>query len=298
MAKKAGSRTGATVKKAGSRPGAPAGRTRSTSKAKPDSSLPTTSSSARSLYDDPLLYERAFASRTSDIEYFCQLAEQAGGLVLEYGCGSGRVTLPLAQRGIEVLAVDQSATMLAVLKQRLLELPPDLRSRVELRQGDMRRLRIRRRFPLVLATFNVTAHLPSFRDLQAWLRRVRDALTDDGELVFDAALPAPEEIEADPEERLPLPSFRHPETGQRICHDERYEYAPGSQVLLVESDHWLRGSQDRLTTQVHLRQWFPKELESLLRYEGFSVDLRADYTDMPVVLCQDTLIVRARSVPS
>ncbi len=245
-------------------------------------------------YDIPWLYEQPFVQRQEDVVYFCELAQHLEGPVLEYGCGSGRITIPLARQGSRVTAVDRSRPMLRVLSQRLNQLPASSRQRVSVLYGDMRKLRPPGQFPLVLATFNVVAHLATFREMSRWLTQVRRVLSPGGLLCFDVALPAPEEIEADPDDRVRLRPFRHPQTREWIEHDESYSYEPRTQVLVVESHSWIRGSQDVVTTRLALRQWFPKELESLLRYEGFSVELLADYTQQPAVTCRDTLVVQAR----
>jgi len=248
-------------------------------------------------YDDPDLYEAALTGREHDIAYFLALADEARGPILEYGCGSGRVTLPLAERGHTVVGVDNSQPMLRRLKERLRTLDPAVRARVRLQRGDMRSFEPQDRFALVLATFNVVGHLHSFQDLARFLRQAAKGLATGAELVFDVPLPAAEETEADPDERLRLPALRHPKSGVSVEHDERYEYDRMRQLLLVESDHWLRGKRpraaDRLTTRLVLRQWFPRELESLLTYEGFTVRLTADYTGAPLALAEDMIVVHA-----
>jgi hypothetical protein len=193
-----------------------------------------------------------------------------------------------------------SPVMLARLRQRLKGLSPEVRALVEAKRGDMRTFQAPRKFGLVLATFNVVGHLHTFQDMGRFLRLAKAALSDQAELVFDVPLPAAEETEADPDERLRLPPLRHPASGVLVEHDERYEYDRARQLLLVESDHWLRSPrgqsarQDRLTTRLLLRQWFPRELESLLTYEGFSVTVTADYTGAPLALAEDMLVVHAR----
>jgi len=239
--------------------------------------------------------------RTEDVHYFLEQAQRARGPVLEYGCGSGRVTVPLAEAGHRVAGVDLSATMLGRLAARLADSSPEVRERVELHREDMRTFVPPRKFGLVLATFNVVGHLHTFQDMGRFLRLAQAALAPGAELVFDVPLPAAEETEADPEERLRLPPLRHPKSGVLVEHDERYEYDRERQLLLVESDHWQKGQRstrgagrDRLTTRLLLRQWFPRELESLLTYEGFSVRLTADYTGEPLALAEDMIVVHAR----
>jgi SAM-dependent methyltransferase len=252
-------------------------------------------------YDHVSLYEAGFKSRRADIAFFVDLAEASGGPILEYGAGAGRVTLPLVRAGIETVAVDKSPAMLGRLREYAQDLSEEERVLLTIKRGDMRRLRLDRRFPLVLATFNVVAHLPHFKDFAAFLKRVREHLSPGGQLVFDVPIPHAEEIEADPDELFVVPRFKHPDTKQWVHQTERFEYNPLTQALLVESTLRVDGFRDAVTIPLVLRQWFPKEIEAILYYEGFEkVQLWADYTKNPAVLAEDTLVyvaTKARRSP-
>jgi 2-polyprenyl-3-methyl-5-hydroxy-6-metoxy-1,4-benzoquinol methylase len=60
-------------------------------------------------YEDPAYYAATYGRRIEDIAYYVALAQRLGGPVLEYGAGNGRIALPLARHGIEVVGVDHSA---------------------------------------------------------------------------------------------------------------------------------------------------------------------------------------------
>lgn len=242
------------------------------------------------------LYEKTFRNRRHDIAYFVQLANDLQPThLLEYGAGAGRVTLPLLREGHRVTAIDKSREMLALLQERSARLPEAQRERLTMVRGDMRNTELTSRFPLVLATFNVVAHLPTFRDMAAFLRRARSHLTSDGWLIFDVSLPHPDEVEADPEHLYPAPRFKHPDTGEWIRQTERFEYDPATQTLLVESRLRTEHGKDELVVPLYLRQWFPKEVEAMLFYEGFvDVETRADYTDTPGIFTRDSMLFLAR----
>ena len=245
-------------------------------------------------YEHVSLYETSFKTRKQDVRFFCDEAAFLGGPILEYGAGAGRVTLPLARAGFDVTAVDLSQPMLERLQAHVIKTPHKVQERITIRRGDMRRLKLKQRFPLVLATFNVVGHLATFKDMGAFLKRVREHLSPGGRLMFDVPIPHPEEIEADPEELFKAPRFKHPDTGQWIRQTERFEYDPDKQTLLVESHLKPEGARDGITIPLTLRQWFPKELEAILRYEGFSnVETFADYSKNPGLLATDTLIFSA-----
>jgi len=252
-------------------------------------------------YDHVSLYESTFKTRKNDARFFVDLASEvlqargdSSGAILELGAGAGRITLPLAQAGHDVIALDPSQPMLDRLSERLSKRPKAVQERVSLVRGDMRRFSFPQRFPLILATFNVIGHLEGFRDMGRFLRCAREHLLPGGKLVFDVPIPHPDEIEADPEELFPAPRFKHPETGEWIRQTERFEYDADRQVLLVESELRAEGNPDGVTIPLVLRQWFPKELEALLSYEKYSaIESFADYTPHPGLLAMDTLIFSA-----
>src|SRR5215470_13225193 len=101
------------------------------------------------LYDDTTYYEKTYRSRRQDVEYYLSRAHDSGGPVLEYGVGAGRIALPLARSGISVTGVDISRPMLARLREQLEREPKDVQRRLRVAHGDMRRLKLERRFQLV-----------------------------------------------------------------------------------------------------------------------------------------------------
>lgn len=247
-------------------------------------------------YNEVSLYEVAFRTRKFDVDFFLRRADEleANAPILEFGAGAGRITIPLAKAGHDVFAVDASTPMLERLNQHLLQAPPAVQARVFPLHGDMRKLRLKRQFPLVLATFNVVGHLETFLDMGAFLRTAKHHLAPGGRLIFDVPIPHPEEVEADPEELHHAPRFKHPDTKQWVSQSERFEYDPGRQVLLVESEFRVAGMPDPLVIPLTLRQWFPKEVEAILHYEGFTrVESFADYSDQPGLTAEDTLIFSA-----
>src|SRR5262245_5340759 len=85
---------------------------------------------------------------SGDVAFYSGLATQTGGPVLELGCGTGRVLLPIARTGIACTGVDPSEQMLRVLREKR---PPD---NVTLVQGSMQTLDLRKRgFALAFLAF-------------------------------------------------------------------------------------------------------------------------------------------------
>ncbi len=233
-------------------------------------------------YTDPRYYTDTYADRADDIAYYQGLAGALEGRtrrVLEYGCGNGRIAIPLAQTGVEVTGVDRSAPMLADFRRRLALAPPELRSRVSLRRGDMRRLRAGQTYALVLCTFNTFLHLYTRQDVEQFLARVRAHLAPRGRFVVDVSMPNPDELCRDPSRAYRVPRFKHPSTGELVRYAERFAYDALSQVLTVGMEFEPADGHDKAwVTPLAHRQFFPQELEALLFYNGLEViDIHGDF---------------------
>lgn len=245
-------------------------------------------------YSDPAYYTKTYGNRRHDVEYYVRLARRSKGPVLEYGVGNGRVALGIAGAGVEVFGVDLSRTMLDDLQKRLAEGPPKLRERVHLTHGDMREVRLGRRFPLVLAPFNALLHLYEREDFEALFARVREHLAPDGRFVFDFSVPQPDDLCRDPDRWFGAPRIRHPTMDGIVRYDERFDYDQFRQLLLVTTRFSPEHGKAWTIPLTH-RQIFPREMEALLHYNGFTdIEFTADFSDAPADRSTDSAVVSCR----
>lgn len=129
-----------------------------------------------------------------DIAFWKRMAAPVDGAILELGCGTGRVAIPLARDGNTVIGIDRSASMLERARMRVRR--AKLQSRVKLIRGDIRHLPFPdTTFPLVMAPYGILQSLLDETRLMDTLTDVRRVLSRHGrfglELVAD--LPAWEE---------------------------------------------------------------------------------------------------------
>src|SRR5262249_60127441 len=104
-----------------------------------------------SLAYHPFLYDLTFpGSVRGDIDGYRRLARESGGPVLELGAGTGRITIPVAQDGLHVDAVDRDSGMLDVLRRKTAALPAEVAERITISEADMRSVQLDRRFALVI----------------------------------------------------------------------------------------------------------------------------------------------------
>lgn len=119
-------------------------------------------------------WENAQTVRRRDVRFWERLALAADGRVLELGCGTGRIFLPLTRAGVPLVGIDRSEAMLARAHRKLRRRGsgPD-----GLVLGDIRYLPFRRRsFRLVIAPYGILQSLTRERDLAATLESVARVL--------------------------------------------------------------------------------------------------------------------------
>src|SRR5204863_8105376 len=88
-----------------------------------------------------------------DIDWYRGKALASGGPVLEVGAGTGRVTIPIAEAGIPVHALDREPSMLQALRQKTSALPAETQARIAITEGDVRPFAISDRFSPALIPF-------------------------------------------------------------------------------------------------------------------------------------------------
>jgi SAM-dependent methyltransferase len=243
-------------------------------------------------YSDAAYYTSTYARRIDDVVFYATLAKRSGGPVLEYGAGNGRIALPIAREGVEVVGVDHSAPMLRDLRARLAKEPPEVRRRVKVVRGDMRRVRLGRRFPLVVCTFNTALHLYTRDDVEQFLARVREHLAPGGRFVVDLSMPPLADLTRGPERPFHAPRFRHPTAGVMVKNRERFDYDPLRQVLFVGMEFEpVDDPESGWVTPLAHRQFFPQEWEALLHYNGFAVErVEGDFHGGPLTADSDVMV--------
>jgi ubiquinone/menaquinone biosynthesis C-methylase UbiE len=138
-------------------------------------------------------WENARTLGRRDVGFWQRLASGVRGPVLELGCGTGRIALPLARAGLRLVGIDRSEKMLARAAARALKLRRTPRGRLSLVRGDIRHLPFAdAQFPLVVAAYGILQSLLSERDLAATLRSAHRVLQPGGVLGIDLVPDVPQ----------------------------------------------------------------------------------------------------------
>jgi SAM-dependent methyltransferase len=234
------------------------------------------------LYDSVALYRDR-----PDVAFFVEEARAAGGPVLEVGCGTGRVLIPTARAGVEIVGLDLSPHMLQVCGERVAREPEEVRSRVRLVRADMRSFGLARTFALVTLPFRPFQHLTTVEDQLSCLASIHRHLERGGRLVLDLFNPSLEALVQDNlgREAGEEPEFTTPD-GRRVTRRHkivsRDVFHQVNQVELIYDVTHPDGRKERLVHAFPMRYLFRYEAEHLLVRSGFEVEaLYADYDRSP-----------------
>jgi SAM-dependent methyltransferase len=258
---------------------------------------PETTAALARLYDVDLLED------PGDIDLYLAMAGRTGGPILELAAGSGRVTVPLAEAGYEVTAIDIDAAMLARLQLRLDEAAgaaPEIRGRVHAVQADLIGLELEggARFRLAILALNSILLLDSRESQRAALETMAQHLAPGGVAIVDVWLPSADEL-ARYDGRLSLEYVRpDPETGLTVVKTASAQHEPtrGRVDLTAIYEEGAPGRPpSRWLRQDRLRLLDAEELTVMAEDAGLVVEVLAGAYDLsPIVNHDERAILVAR----
>ncbi len=217
-----------------------------------------------------LLYkDKDYAGEAQYLHQLIQKHCSGASTVLNLGCGTGRHDFEFATKGYGVAGVDLSEEMLQIANNRL---KPLNRPTVDLSfvQGDIRDVRLRRKFDAVISLFHVMSYQTSNKDLISAFATAREHLNDDGVFVFDcwygpAVLTDPPVTRVKPLENDMIKVLR---IAEPVMHPNENVVDVNYQVFITDK---ATGKIEEVFETHRMRYLFVPELEYLLNEAGFKL---------------------------
>jgi SAM-dependent methyltransferase len=200
-----------------------------------------------------------------ELEFYQRQAQRAGSRVLELACGTGRLTVPLAQAGLTITGLDLSAEMLA----RSAAKATALNLTLNLHQADMRHFALGQPFDLIFIPINSLCHLNDWRDVAQCFAQVRAHLAPGGRLVIDVFNPSLALLTRERSRWYDVGEYVDSQ-GRSVRLSEQNRYDAATQLNHIQ---WRFETEagERLEHSLTMRQFFPQELDALLDRSGFTV---------------------------
>lgn len=234
---------------------------------------------------------------TGDVDFYVRRATEVPGPVVELGAGTGRIAIPTAQAGQQVIAVDLSTAMLAEARKRAQE--AGVSDRVTFIEHDMRSFVAEPPVQLVTIPYRSFLHMATTEDQLACLDTVRRSLVPGGRLILNMFVPDPAFVAAQDRRRNLHGEFTD-EHGRRCELWVIPEYEVTTQDITIRAIvEAYEGERLAETTEsvMHLRLVYRYEMEHLLARSGFAVEaLYGDFDERPLTEdCREMIWVARRA---
>jgi SAM-dependent methyltransferase len=204
-----------------------------------------------------------------DIPFYLKQIRRYGDPVLELMSGTGRITIPIREKGFTIKGLDVSEPMLTVAREK----SRTARLHIEWIHADCREFHVGKRFNLIFIPVNSIAHLHDLESIEACFCRVKEHLTDEGRFIIDIFTPNIQILIRDPNQRYPVAEYPDPDGQGLVRVTENNVYDNAAQINHIKW-YYKIGDNDEFHVENNMRIFFPQELDALLHYNGFAIEAK------------------------
>jgi SAM-dependent methyltransferase len=219
-----------------------------------------------------------YHAKRGDVEFYVDFATESRGVVLEIGCGTGRLLIPTARAGVHITGLDNSEDMLAICRRKLENESSEVKGRVNLVRADMRNFDLGNKFSLITVPFGPFNCLVSVEEHIRCLNCIRLHLCDTGVLVMDLWYPNLRELSAS-ENGAEIVSVKTPfymPDGRSVTWGIRNTSVDYNRQIIHEDlfydIRYPDGHEERIVYPSPMRYFFRYEVEHLLARTGFRTE--------------------------
>lgn len=214
-------------------------------------------------------FEGAIATG-SFLDFYVRQIEKYGEPVLELACGSGRLTIPLAEKGFNIKGLDISDEMLNLAKEKANSRNVEL----DLVKGDMTDFDLGKKFNLIFIPAQSLTHLYEISAIEKCFACVEKHLADDGRFLIELFNPSLEILLETPDKIYPQRNSANISVGSKSFYDA------AAQIKHIEFIFEAEGDNPDTILTFEMRQFFPQEIDALLKYNNFRIEQKyGDYLE-------------------
>jgi ubiquinone/menaquinone biosynthesis C-methylase UbiE len=201
-----------------------------------------------------------------DLEFYKKwLPKNVGAKILELCCGTGRLTLPIAQDGHNISGIDNTSSMLEQAKVKASQAGLE----IKFIEADIRTLDLPEKYDLIFIPFNSIHHLYQNEDLFKAFNVVKRHLKTGGMFLLDCYNP---NIKCIIENEKVLKEIAEYTTndGRKVLIKQIMRYENKTQINRIEWHYFINDKFDSIQN-LDMRMFFPQELDSYLKWTGFNI---------------------------
>lgn len=245
-------------------------------------------------YNDPILYDKENDHYRSEVPLLLKWAPKKKGPIIDFACGTGRITIPMAKSGHELVGVDVHKGMLDEAKRK----SSDLNLPIRWVEQDCTKLNLDIRSPLIYSVGNSFQHFLTNEAQDSLLASINMHLGMDGVFIFGTRFPTGDEL-LQPSTEEYWRSYTESETGHTVDVYTISNYDSLNQIQHYTTIRKYKNTDgeifDEMSTNISLRYVFPKEMERILTARGFEiVHLYGDWNETPITNASHEMIYVCR----
>lgn len=230
------------------------------------------------LYDDGRHYDALNKDFVKDIPFYLRQIKKYGEPVLELACGTGRITIPLAEQGIRITGLDISKPMLTHAKKKASAKGVN----IEWVKADCRNFKLNKKFRVIFFPFNSIAHLHDLQSFESCFACVKRQLMPKGRFIIDIFNPRLDYFTRDPSKRYPVARYSDPDGRGMVIVSESNVYDTTTQINRIKWYYKIGKETREIVKENNMRILYPQELDALLHYNGFRIEAKfGDYDETP-----------------
>jgi SAM-dependent methyltransferase len=202
----------------------------------------------------------------SDLQFYKKwLPKNKDAKILELCCGTGRLTIPIAKDGYNIVGVDNSASMLEQAKIKTSQAGLE----IKFIEADIRTLDLKEKYDLIFIPFNSIHHLYQNEDLFNVFKLVKSHLKKDGKFLLDCYNPNIKYIIENEKKLIEIATYKTID-GREILIKQIMRYENKTQINRIEWHYFINDKFNSIQN-LDMRMFFPQELDSYLKWIGFNI---------------------------
>jgi len=209
-----------------------------------------------------------------DIAFYRAQIPSAESTVLELGCGTGRVLIPLISHCSYIHGIDSSDAMLQICRGKL-QAARTPKARAIVQPGDITQLSLGRTFDLIIAPFHVFQVMITDEEVAGFFQTVRRHLSKTGTCFLNVVKPLSREKMATQWVQKEALIWETPVEDRRVtCHERRLRIDPDRQVVyaeLVYRRYHGKNLEDETVQKLVMRYYYPEQFEDAVTDHGFDI---------------------------
>jgi ubiquinone/menaquinone biosynthesis C-methylase UbiE len=220
------------------------------------------------------IYDSVYSYVQEDIPFYLNEAIASKGPVLELGCGTGRVTIPIAEAGVPITGLDFSEAMLDVARKKTESISN--KDHVRLALGDMTDFDLEEKFALIIIPFRGFQALLSVEDEISALDSIKRHLAPGGKLIFNIFVPDVEMLVQPFDVTYHFRDVFDPKSGIQYVLWNQTDFDSYRQVMNIRTTIEELDDDSVVVRKMYrdfqLRNVFRWEMHHLLNSSGFHVE--------------------------